>query len=105
MDGIFETRPGPAPHRTLGRVGSDPVGAQVLREESAPLSQCGFPDVETLSILAHRLEDQVHMRMILVRMRSQGIAMLEGELLPCEVLAREQQLLGRGPLRHREDDV
>ena len=31
--------------------------------------------------------------------------MLEGELLAREVPAREQQLLGRGPLRHREDDV
>lgn len=105
MDTVLETRPGLAPHCALGSVGSDPVGAQVLCEESAPLSQCGFPDVETLPVLAHRLDDQVHMRMILVRMHGEGIAMLEGELLPCEVPAREQQLLGRGPLRHREDDV
>ncbi len=81
MDGILETLPALAPHCALGRVGSDPVGAQVLREESAPLSQCGFPDVETPPILAHRPDDQVHMRMILVRMHGQDVAMLEGELL------------------------
>jgi hypothetical protein len=50
MDAVLETRQGLAPHCTLGRVGGDPVRAQVLCEESAPLSQCGFPDVETLPI-------------------------------------------------------
>ena len=105
MDAVVETRPGLAPQCALGRVASDPVRAQLLCEESAPRSQCGLPDVEALPVLDHRLDDQMRMRVILVRIHGQGIAMLEGELLPCETPAREKQLLGRRALRHREDYV
>ena len=77
----------------------------MLCEESPPLSQGGFPDVEPLPLLAHRPDDQVHVRMVLIRVQGEDIAMFESELLPCEVPAREQQLLGRGSLRHRKNDV
>ncbi len=62
---------------------------QALCQQSSPFSQCGFPDVEPLAFLAHGLDDQVHVRMVLVRVQDQGIAMREGELLSNEVLARK----------------
>src|SRR5215469_18289218 len=74
-------------------------------ELSAPLSQCGFSNIEPLPLLAHRLDDEVYVRMLLVRVQNQGIAMLEGKLFAGKVAARGQQLLGRRTLGHRENDV
>src|SRR5215469_98013 len=74
-------------------------------ELSAPLSQCGFSNIEPLPLLAHRIDDEAYVRMLLVRVQNQGIAMLEGKLFAGKVPARGQQRLGRRPLGHRENHV
>ena len=47
-----------------------------------------FRIIEPLPLLAHRLDDEVYVRMVLVRVQNQGVTMLEGKLFPREVPAR-----------------
>src|SRR2546430_15529410 len=69
-------------HRTRGGVGGDPLGAHEACEILAPFTQHGLVDMKAPSIGAFGFHDQVHMRVLLVRVQYEGVAVLEGKFLP-----------------------
>ena len=71
-------------------------------EPLSPLPERGFAKVQPLAVFASGLENQVDMRMRLVRVQSHHIAMLKCKLLPGEIPHRRLDLLGRRSGGHGE---
>jgi len=70
------------------------------REFLPPPPKSGLPDIKAYPLLTHSLYHHVHMRMRLIGVKYHGIAVLERELLPREILDCFQNLLGRGARWH-----
>jgi hypothetical protein len=71
-------------HCTLCGIRRHAQSTQVTRELRPPVPQGRLLDVEPHALLAYGLEDQMHMRMWLVRVQHHRVPML-----PIEFLARE----------------
>jgi hypothetical protein len=77
----------------------------MAREFLAPFPQGGLANIEVHTLLAHRLDDDVHVRMLLVSMEDHRISVLQGELLLRKPAHRRQELVWRSAHRHGEDNV
>ena len=73
-------------------------------EPLAPLPERSFAKVQPLAVFASGLENQVDMRMRLIRVQSHYITMLERKLIAGEVPHRRLDLLGRRTGGHRENE-
>src|ERR1700722_18964998 len=87
---------------TRGRIGRDPLVPHHLSKVLPPLPQHRLVDMKaSLAVLALGLDDQVHMRVVLMSVQHHGVSMLRAELLARENL-RCRQYLSRGCRRgHR----
>src|SRR5205823_7997072 len=65
----------------------------------------GFPNVQSDALFALRFDDDMHMRVALIRVQRHGVAMLECELLASESPHRLEEFLGWSPPGHREHQV
>jgi hypothetical protein len=70
-----------------------------------PLSQSGFANIHPHPLLAHRLDDDMHVRMFLVGMKDHGITVLQSELFLRESSHCGEELFSRSARRHRKDEV
>ena len=68
---------------------------------ASPFAQSLFSDVQPDPVVSHCLDDHVHVRVRLIRVKHHGVAMLRPELLPSEVLDGRQDLVRRCPGWHR----
>ena len=93
------------PHGPRGRIRGDPLLPHHSGEVLPPLPQHGLIDVETPSVDALGLDDQVHVGVSLMRVQCHGIPVLGPELLPREGLCRRQYRRRRRRCRHRQRDV
>src|SRR5205807_9744487 len=84
VDAVKLRRLALAAHRPFSGVGLDSQLAKVLGEVAAPLPQGGFANVQPDALLALRLDHDMHMRVSLIGVERQGVAMLESEFLPGE---------------------
>src|SRR5271168_1576055 len=100
MNTGFEVGAALASRRAFGGIGRDAVVAKLLRKTAAPLAQGGLANIETLAVLADGLHHDMHVRMSLVCMQSQGVSVLQRELLAYKVAAGEEQFAGISSLRH-----
>src|SRR5580692_792749 len=73
-------------------------------EPLSPLPERGFAKVQPLAVFASGLENQVDMRMRLIRVEGHHIPMLERKLLPGEIPYRRLDLFGRRSGGHGEDE-
>jgi len=77
-----------AAHGALSRIGLDALFSKVPGKLTPPLAECRLSNVQPLPLLAHRLNDEVNMRVWLIRMQDHRISMLKRELLARERAAR-----------------
>ena len=71
-------------------------------ETGSPFAEGGFSNVQPLSAIAHRPDDEVDMRVRFIGMQSHHIAMLESKLLPGEIPYSLMDLVGRRSGGHGE---
>jgi len=71
-----------AAHRPLSGVGLDSQLAKVLGEVAAPLPQGSFADVQPDALLALGSDNYMHVRVALIGVQRQGVAMLENASAP-----------------------
>src|ERR1700684_991116 len=71
-------------HRPLRRIGGHALSSQLLGEARSPFAQRCLSDVQALPVFALSLDDQVHMRMLLIRVQDERVTMLKRELFSRE---------------------
>src|SRR5260370_42036296 len=69
---------------SVGRVCGDTLCREVSGEFAPPVTQGCLPDIEPLALLAHCLNNHMHVGMRFVGMQHHSVPMLQ-----CELLARE----------------
>jgi hypothetical protein len=67
-------------YRPLSRIGCHAVPAQVPGKLPSPFPQRGFPDVQPRPVVAHRLDDHVHVGVGLIGMKYHRVPILRPEL-------------------------
>jgi len=72
---------------------------------SAPFPQRRLLDIEAHALLAHCLDDHVHLRVRFIGVEDHGVAMLGPKLLPREGLNCRQDLLRWDTCWHREQEL
>ena len=106
VDGIPGGALGLPARSTRRGIGSDSLDAHHAGKVFPPLPQHGLVDVEaSAAVLPLRLDDQVDVGVLLVRVERHGISVRRPELLPRENLRSREHLLRRCRRRHRKDDV
>ena|ERR1700733_12634527 len=102
IDGVGLSRERFTTNEARGGIGRDPVRSQMRSEPGSPLLECRLFDMQSLSVFAHRLQQDMNMRVRLICMQHERVAMFECKLFSQEVSYGIQNLFGRRPRRHRE---
>ena len=84
VDRVLERSARLPAHRPLRRVGGHALSSQLLGKMRSPFAQRRLSNVQALSLFALSLDDQVHMRMLLICVQDEGVTMLKRELFPRE---------------------
>src|ERR1700730_816799 len=92
---------GPLAGRPPGSLRDDSVVAQMTDECLAPFAECRLTDIEPFAVVALGPDDNVHMRMGFVGVKSQGIPMLGCVLFFREVAHSREKSVGWRSCRHR----
>jgi len=88
-----------------GRIGLHALPPELTSKLLAPATEVRLPDVEPTPVHAMRTDHEMNMRMILIRVHHERVAVLQSELLPRERAARCKEAVRRRPRRHRQNDV
>src|SRR5687768_715075 len=91
-------------HSALRRIGSHALRPQVASEFCSPSPQGRLAYMQALSLLTHCLHHCMHMRMGLIGVEHERIAMLEPELFSQEIPRGRLDRLRRRASGHREDE-
>ena len=105
IDAVMERPAGLAPHSPLRGIGRNPVCPEMPSKFPPPLPKCRLANVESPALLAHGLDHEVDVRVVLVGMEHHRVPMLQCKLLTRKVPAGRPQFLRRGPVGHREHNV
>lgn len=84
VDCLGQERPGLAPNGALRRIRGDAELAQILGELGPPSAHRRLSDVEPLALLAHRFDDDMDVRVRLIRMQHHRVSVFESPLIRCE---------------------
>src|SRR6185437_10407107 len=105
IDPVAHWRPYLATHGPLSGICRDPLCPQLYSKLAPPTAQGRLAYVQASAVLTDRLDDQVHVRVLLISVQNHEVAMLEREFVACEVPAGGQEFCRRSTARHRQNDV
>jgi len=105
IDPIGRTSTRLQPRRPIRRIGGNTQRSQMARKVMPPAAQHRLLDVQASAVFAEGFHEYMDMRMGLIRVQHQGVAMLQRKLLPREVPDRFEHLVRRRSGRHREHQL